>query len=159
MLPFAASNFDSPLAAQTEARNGSEWHMNDIFCTNSCSVHLQLGNMSTIDAACPSFCKSKSLSQFRRCLFCKAQMDQPSASREGPATKVEIEAHLGTVALFDSHACAIWIWSLECGGAFCPFTFAKSLYTSVQKHQRNQIRSCDPQGLLSGPFSDEVGHC
>ena len=46
MSPFAASNFDSPLAAQTEeAENGSEWH----FCTTSCSVQLQFGNVSTTD--------------------------------------------------------------------------------------------------------------
>ena len=43
-------------------------------------------------------------SQRRRCLSCKAQMDQPSASREGPATKVETEAHItehSLPALFD----------------------------------------------------------
>jgi len=46
MSPFAASNFDSPLAAQTEeAENGSELH----FCTTSCSVQLQFGNVSTTD--------------------------------------------------------------------------------------------------------------
>jgi hypothetical protein len=37
MSPFAASNLDIPLAAQTEeAENGSELH----FCTTSCSVLL-----------------------------------------------------------------------------------------------------------------------
>ena len=48
---------------------------------------------------------------------------------------------------------------LDCRSAISPLTFAKSLYSSVQKHQRNQTRPLNPQGLLSGPFSDEVGHC
>jgi hypothetical protein len=90
MSPFAASNFDSPLAAQTEAGNDSEWH----FRMNSCSVQLQLGNVSTADRACKSFCKSNEFSQLRRCLSCKVQMDQPSTSRAERGTNAKTEAQL-----------------------------------------------------------------
>ena len=60
MSPLAASNFDSPLAAQTEAGNDSEWH----FRMNSCSVQLQLGNVSTADRACQSFSSRTSFLSF-----------------------------------------------------------------------------------------------
>ena len=69
MSPFAASNFDSPLAAQTgEARNGSEWHMNIIWMTFfarmpaafSCNLEtyqrlMQLAHLFASQKVCLSF--------------------------------------------------------------------------------------------------------
>ena len=65
MSPFAASNFDSPLAAQTEeARNGSEWHMNDIFAwipaafscnLETCQRLMQLAHLFASQKGCLSF--------------------------------------------------------------------------------------------------------
>ena len=68
------------------------------------AVQLPLGNVSTTDGDCSSYCEPNEFSQRRRCLSCKAQMDQPSASREGPATKVETEAPItghSCLLLFD----------------------------------------------------------
>jgi len=75
MSPFAASNFESPLAATEEAGNDSECHA-CTFRTNSCTVQLQRGRLLGFADAF------------------QVQMDLPSASRGEPATKVETEAHI-----------------------------------------------------------------
>ena len=64
--------------------------------------------MSTTDGDCSSYCEPNEFSQRRRCLSCKVQMDQPSASREGPATKVETEAHI------TEHSCLLCLTSPWC---------------------------------------------
>ena len=68
------------------------------------AVQLQLGNVSITDGDCSSYCEPNEFSQRRRCLSCEVQMDQPSTSREGPAIKVETEAHItghSCLLLFD----------------------------------------------------------
>ena len=100
MSPFAASNFDSPLAATEEAVNATLAP----FAPIPEAVQLQLGNVSTTDGDCSSYCQPNEFSQRRRCLSCEVQMDQPSTSREGPAIKVETEAHItghSCLLLFD----------------------------------------------------------
>ena len=72
------------------------------------AVQLQLGNVSTTDGDCSSYCEPNEFSQRRRCLSCEVQMDQPSTSREGPAIKVETEAHI------TEHSCLLCLTSPWC---------------------------------------------
>ena len=140
MSPFAASNFDSPLAAQSEAGNDSEWH----FRMNSCSVQLQLRNVSTADWACKSFCKSNEFSQLRRCLSCKVQMDQPSTSRAERGTNAKTEAQL---------LCLTLSWYPKIGYLLSRSVGAVSSVTVAALHRYvYQIGFCHPTGLLSSGF-------
>ena len=61
MSPFAASNFDSPLAATEEAGNDSELSIAP-FAPIPEAVQLQLGNVSTTDGDCSSYCEPNEFS-------------------------------------------------------------------------------------------------
>ena len=140
MSPFAASNFDSPLAAQTEAGNGSEWH----FRVNSCSVQLPLGNVSTTDGDCSSYCEPNEFSQRRRCLSCEVQMDQPSTSRAERGTDAKTEAQL---------LCLTLSWYPKIGYLLSRSVGAVSSVTVAALHRYvYQIGFCHPTGPLSSGF-------
>ena len=135
MSPFAASNFDSPLAAQTEeAENGSELH----FCTTSCSVQLQFGNVSTTDGVWPSSCKSNEF-------FSALQMPVLQGA-DGPTLRIQGRTGNRSGDRGSYHwaqlLCLEFSWypirSLECGGAFSPLVLLL-VYFRTTSQRPNQI--------------------
>ena len=102
MSPFAASNFDSPRAAQTEAaRNSSEWHMNDIWMT---FLHEFLQRSVATWKHVNDWCSLPIFLQVKKFVLVSQMPFLQGA--DGPALRIKGRAgnqsgDLGTVALFD----------------------------------------------------------
>ena len=92
MSPFAASNFDSPTAAQT--KEAGKRAVNATFARLPAAFSCNLETCQPLMEFARLLASQMIFSQFRRCLSCKVQMDQPSASRAERGTKAKIEAQL-----------------------------------------------------------------
>ena len=108
------------------------------------AIQLQLGNVSTTDGDCSSYCEPNEFSQRRRCLSCKAQMDQPSASRAERGTNAKTEAQL---------LCLTLSWYPKIGYLLSRSVGAVSSVTVAALHRYvYQIGFCHPTGPLSSGF-------
>ena len=82
--------------------------------------------------------------QFRRCLSCKVQMDQPSASRAERGTKAKTEAQL---------LCLTLSWYPKIGYLLSRSVGAVSSLTVAALHRYvYQVGFCHPTGPLSSGF-------
>ena len=156
MSPFAASNFDSPLAAQSdEAGNNSEWHFLHQFLQRSVAtwkrvnhwwrlpVLLQFRWIFSADA-CPARCRWAS----------------PSHQGENPQPMWRLRLiSLGTVALSNIPAVSKYDILIMQSGAFLPLTFCSSCILSIKSITETKSASAI-HGLLSDPFCDpKFGRC
>ena len=108
------------------------------------AVQLQLGNVSTTDGDCSSYCEPNEFSQRRRCLSCEVQMDQPSTSRAERGTNAKTEAQL---------LCLTLSWYPKIGYLLSRSVGAVSSVTVAALHRYvYQIGFCHPTGPLSSGF-------
>ena len=76
-----------------------------LFCTNSCSVQLQLGNVSATAGDCQSFCNSNEFFGFADACPARCRWASPPHQGENPQPKWRLRLiSLGTVALSNTLA-------------------------------------------------------
>ena len=105
---------------------------NDIFCTNSCSVQLQLGNVSTTGGDCPSSCNPNEFFSADSCPA-RCRWASPPHPGENPQPMWRLRLiSLGTVALSNIPAVSKYDILIMQYGAFLPLTFCSSCILSIK---------------------------